>query len=71
MDKYRFYSLPILSTITSLDRLSRKKEHIKRELQWFKDNGIRLKILDLPTSLVEVPEGQQRILDRKDTKYLV
>lgn len=49
--------------ITSLDRLSRKKEHIKQELQWFKDNGIRLKILDLPTSLVEVPEEQHWILD--------
>ena len=57
--------------ITSLYRLSRNKEDLKVELQWFKDNGIRLKILDLPTSLVEVPEGQQRILDRKDTKYLV
>lgn len=49
--------------ITSLDRLSRNKEDIKRELQWFKDKKIRLKILDLPTSMVEVPEGQQWILD--------
>ena len=39
--------------VTSLDRLSRNKEDIK----------IRLKILDLPTSLVEVPEGQQWILE--------
>ena len=49
--------------ITSLDRLSRKKEHIKQELQWFRDNQIRLKILDLPTSMVEVPEGQEWILE--------
>ena len=49
--------------ITSLDRLSRKKEHIKQELQWFRDNRIRLKILDLPTSMVEVPEGQEWILE--------
>lgn len=49
--------------ITSLDRLSRNKEDIKNELQWFREHGIRLKILDLPTSLVEVPEGQEWILD--------
>lgn len=49
--------------VTSLDRLSRNKEDIKRELQWFQDKKIRLKILDLPTSLVEVPEGQAWILE--------
>lgn len=49
--------------ICSLDRLSRSKEDIKQELQWFKEQGIRLKILDLPTSLVEVPEGQEWIVD--------
>lgn len=49
--------------ICSLDRLSRNKEHIRQELQWFRDNHIRIKILDLPTSLVEVPKGQEWILD--------
>lgn len=49
--------------ITSLDRLSRSKADTKRELQWMKEKGIRLKILDLPTSLVEVPEGQQWIIE--------
>ena len=49
--------------VTSLDRLSRNKEDIKRELQWFKEKKVRLKILDLPTSLVEVPQGQQWILE--------
>lgn len=47
--------------ITSLDRLSRNKEEIKQELQWFKEHEICLKILDLPTSLIEVPEGQEWI----------
>lgn len=32
--------------ITSLDRLSRNKNDIKRELEWFKDRKIRVKILD-------------------------
>lgn len=48
--------------ITSLDRLSRNKEDIKNELQWFQKKKIRLKILDLPTSLIEVPDGQQWII---------
>ena len=34
--------------IKSLDRLSRSKRDIKNELQYFKENGIRLKVLDLP-----------------------
>lgn len=49
--------------ITSLDRLSRNKAEIKQELQWFKDNGICLRILDLPTSLIDVSEGQEWILE--------
>ena len=49
--------------ITSLDRLSRNKDDTKQELKWFKDTGIRLKILDLPTSLIEVPSGQEWIID--------
>lgn len=49
--------------ITSLDRLSRNKEDIKKELQWFREKKVRLKILDLPTSLIEVPDGQRWILD--------
>lgn len=49
--------------IISLDRLSRNKMDIKRELQWFHDNGIRLKILDLPTTLIEVPKGQEWIIE--------
>ncbi len=49
--------------ITSLDRLSRNKSDIKAELEWFKHHKVRLKILDLPTSLVEVPAGQEWIID--------
>ena len=49
--------------ITSLDRLSRDKQQIKQELEWFKEKKVSLRILDLPTSLVEVPEGQEWILE--------
>lgn len=49
--------------IKSLDRLSRNKTDIKNELQYFKDNGIRLKILDIPTTLIDYPAGQEWVLD--------
>ncbi len=49
--------------IKSLDRLSRSKVDIKNELQYFKDNGIRLKVLDLPTTLMEYPDGQEWVFD--------
>lgn len=49
--------------IKSLDRLSRNKTDIKNELQFFKDNGIRLKVLDLPTTLMECPKGQEWVWD--------
>lgn len=49
--------------IKSLDRLSRSKADIKNELQYFKDNGIRLKVLDLPTTLMEYPDGQEWVFD--------
>lgn len=49
--------------ITSLDRLSRNKEDIKEELRWFQEHRIRLKVLDLPTTLIDVPEGQAWIME--------
>ena len=49
--------------IKSLDRLSRNKEDIKNELEWFRRNGIRLMIIDLPTSMIQVPDGQEWIIE--------
>lgn len=49
--------------VKSLDRLSRSKTDIRSELQWFKENGIRLKVLDLPTTMMELPEGQEWVFD--------
>jgi DNA invertase Pin-like site-specific DNA recombinase len=36
-----------------LDRLGRNKELIKDELRWFKENGITVRILDIPTTLLD------------------
>ena len=49
--------------VKSLDRLSRNKCDIKNELQYFKDNGIRLKVIDLPTTMMELPEGQEWVFE--------
>lgn len=49
--------------IKSLDRLSRNKSDIKNELQFFKDNGIRLKVIDLPTTMMELPAGQEWVFE--------
>ena len=49
--------------VKSLDRLSRNKEEIKKELQWFKDHGVRLQVLDLPTTMIQLDTGQEWIQD--------
>lgn len=49
--------------VKSLDRLSRNKQDIKNEFQYFKDNGIRLKVIDLPTTMMELPAGQEWVFD--------
>ena len=49
--------------IKSLDRLSRNKCDIKKELEYFKENNIRLKVIDLPTTMMELPEGQAWVFE--------
>ncbi len=49
--------------IKSLDRLSRNKLDIKNELQFFKEHGIRLKVIDLPTTMMDLPEGQEWVFE--------
>ena len=46
--------------ITSLDRLGRNKEDTLKELQYFKDNGIRIKVLDIPTTMIDIGETQSQ-----------
>ena len=45
--------------IQSLDRLSRSKADIKQELQWLKENNVRLKVVDMPTTMIELSKNQQ------------
>lgn len=48
--------------VKELDRLGRNKQMIKEELEWFKEHGIRIKILNVPTTLIEY-EGQDLVLE--------
>lgn len=50
-------------TVTSLDRLGRNKQQIKEELEHFKANNIRVKVLDIPTTMIDFPEGQEWVMD--------
>lgn len=46
-----------------LDRIARRKSLIMDELDWFQKNNIRVKILDIPTTLIELPEGQEWVFE--------
>lgn len=40
--------------VTELDRLGRNKQEILKELQYFRDMGVRVKVLELPTTLIDL-----------------
>ena len=48
--------------VKELDRLGRNKAKIREELEWFRAEGIRVKILNVPTTLLNC-EGQDWVLD--------
>lgn len=49
--------------IKSLDRLGRNKQQIKDELEYYKSEGVRIKILDIPTTMMEIQVGQEWLID--------
>lgn len=49
--------------VHALNRLGRDKEGIKEELAWFKEHGVIVRILDVPTTLIEYPEGQEWVME--------
>lgn len=48
--------------IKELDRLGRNKAEMKKELEWFKSHGVIVRILELPTTLIDY-QGQDWIGD--------
>lgn len=49
--------------IKSLDRLGRNKQQIKQELEYYKLEGVRVKILDIPTTMMDIQPGQEWLID--------
>ena len=39
--------------VKEFDRFGRNKEEMKRELEWFKQRGVMVRILDIPTTLID------------------
>lgn len=48
--------------IKELDRLGRNKDEIKKELSWFKEHKVIVRILNVPTTLIDY-QGQEWIFD--------
>lgn len=49
--------------VHSLDRLGRNKQQIKQELEYYNTEGVRVKILDIPTTMMDIQEGQEWLID--------
>lgn len=49
--------------IKELDRLGRNKKIIKKELNFYKAQGVRVKILNIPTTLMDLPEDNTWVID--------
>lgn len=67
-DGYQYLKRQILRNgdtlvIKELDRLSRNKNDIKHELEYFTSNGVRVKILDIPTTLTDFSSEQMWVMD--------
>lgn len=67
-DGYQYLKRQILRSgdtlvIKELDRLSRNKNDIKQELEYFNHIGVRIKILDIPTTLTDFPAEQMWVMD--------
>ena len=62
----RVFSRDVLSievVVEELDRLGRDYQGIMDELRWFKENGVIVRILEIPLTLQEVDKEQTWLLD--------
>lgn len=46
-----------------LSRIGREKSLIKEELEWFKEKGVIVRVMDVPTTLVELPGDQKWLME--------
>lgn len=49
--------------IKELDRLGRNRAQVKEQLELLKEKGIRVKVLDVPTTLIDINENQEWLIE--------
>lgn len=49
--------------VKSLDRLSRNKDHITQELRYLKEHHIQVRVIDLPTTMIQLPTGKEGVFE--------
>lgn len=49
--------------VKSIDRIGRNKHQIKEHLERFKQKGITVRVLDLPTTMIDFPEGNEWVME--------
>lgn len=64
--RYQMLKDEILDTgdvliVTELDRLGRNKEATLNELQWFRNKDIRVMVLELPTTLIDISQMENSL----------
>ena len=47
--------------VYEMDRLGRNKQMIKEELEWFKANDVRIMLLDIPTTMINLDSFDEGI----------
>lgn len=57
--------------VHSIDRFGRNKTMISEELEWFRKNGIHVHILDIPQTLLEPKDDQQREILEMATNIVI
>lgn len=69
LDREQYLAMKVLLepgdevVVLSLDRLSRNKADMKAELAWYRENGIIVRVLNIPTTLIDFGEGQEWVRD--------
>lgn len=49
--------------VKEFDRFGRNQKEAKKELEWFREHKVIVRILDIPTTLTDYPAGSEWVLD--------
>ena len=54
--------------VKEFDRFGRNKDEMKRELEWFKQKGVIVRILDIPTTLIDFKDQTWVLLPSRSAR---